>query len=331
MNIVSVTDKKYKDVWDNFLIASGRASYLQSWRWGLVMEKSGADVFRIAAVDNDENGNARLRAIVTAWTKKISLGKEIIVVPQGPIVNFTEQDSYSIIVAMFEHLEEIAQRRKAIFLRVSAPILSSEVTYLGSYFTSLKTKVKATNNRLIGEKIYKVNLNSEQQAVPEKFSFNLKNAQDRFETGSTNDFKEIKFLLDSIGGKEDLTNFWSSATECMNQTPVVIPLQQKEVKMILPLKLFYATKKGACVAGIIIVYFGSSSRVVYELTQTAKDSAALYLIHREAMQDARDNKLSHYVVEDNKSVIAEQLGGVENTMSDTCDIIYRKFWHKLLG
>ncbi len=333
MNIINVTDEKYKDVWDSFLIASGRSSYLQSWQWGSVMQKSGKEVFRIATVDNDENGNARLRAIMTVWIKKISLGKEIIVIPQGPILDFMNQDAYSIIVAMFDRLEEIAKERKTIFLRVSAPILSSEVTYLGSYFASLKGNVKATKKHLIGEKFYKLNIKSDQNVVSEKFNFNLKNAQDRFEIASTNDHGEIKFLLNSIGGKgnKDQNNFWPLVAENMNQTPAVIPLQQKETKIILPLKLFYATRKGTCVAGVIVIYFGSSARVVYEITQTTKDVAALYLIHHRAIQDARENNLSQYVVENDKSIIATQFGGAEETMSDTCDVIYKKFWYKLLG
>ena len=331
MNIVSVTDERYKDVWDSFLIASGRLSYLQSWQWGSAMQASGAEVFRIATVEKDENGNTQLRAIVTAWTKKISFGKEIIVIPQGPVLDFMKQDAYSIIAAMFEHLEEIASKRKMIFCRVNAPLLSSEVTYLGSYFASLKKKVKVTKNRLVGERFYKTDLKVDKQTISEKFDFNLRNAQGRFDTGSTNDHKEIKFLLDSLGGKHEQINFWPLAMESMNQTPAVIPLQQKEVKMILPLKMFYATKKGVCVAGVVVVYFGSSSRVAFEITQMNNDLAALYLIHNDAIEDARKNGLSQYIVEDNKSIIAEQLGRAGEKMADTCDIIYRKFWYKLLG
>ena len=329
MNIVNVTDEKYKDVWDNFLIASGRGSYFQSWQWGSAMEKSGAEVFRVAVIDKDENGSAQLRAIMTAWTQKTSLGKEMIVIPQGPILDFMGKDSYSIIAAMFEHIENIAEERKIVFSRVSAPILSSEVTYLGSYFASLKKKVKASKKRLTGEKIYKLSVSPEQHVFPEKFNFNFKNAQDRFEIGSTNDCKEIAFFLNALGGDREKNNFWPLVAEHINQNPAVVPLGQK-TRELLPLKFFYATRKGSILAGVVIIYFGLSATVAYELI-SPEGVAPLYLIHHAIATDAHDIGLTHCAVEGDKSAIAEQLGGAKEEMSDTCDIIYRKLWYKLVS
>jgi len=327
MNIVNVTDEKYKDVWDNFLIVSGRGSYLQSWQWGSVMEKTGAEIFRIAVIDKDENGSAQLRAIVTAWTQKTFLGKEMIVIPQGPILDFMGKDSYSIIVAIFEHIENLAKERKIVFSRINAPILSSEITYLGSYFASLKKRVKVTKKRLIGEKIFKLSVSPEPHVFPEKFNFNLKNAQDRFELGSTNDCREIAFFLNALGGKREKNDFWPLAAEHINQNPAVVPLDQKTRKL-LPLKFYYATRKGSVLAGIAVIYFGLFAIVAYE-SISSEGIAPLYLIYHAIATDAHDIGLTHCVVESDKSAIAEQLGGTKEEMSDTCDIVYKKLWYKL--
>ncbi len=115
MTIVTISEY---NTWTHLFNVFGSPSFLQSWEWGEVQNKSGYEILRLGIYD-DKNCEGIAQVI------KIKARRgNMLFVPQGPIINLKTQSSKlkTIIHELLKYLNTIAKVEGFDFIRI-APIL----------------------------------------------------------------------------------------------------------------------------------------------------------------------------------------------------------------
>ncbi|MBD3248348.1 peptidoglycan bridge formation glycyltransferase FemA/FemB family protein [Candidatus Falkowbacteria bacterium] len=122
MQFVKISDQKKYNV---FLRKQKHTQFLQSWQWGEFQEKIGNKVLRVGVESAGE-----LVVAATLVLKDIALGKKYIFSPRGPVFDhqtlcgksseecsLADTSGLEASKILFDGIEEIAKKEKAIFYR----------------------------------------------------------------------------------------------------------------------------------------------------------------------------------------------------------------------
>ncbi len=102
-----------KEIWEDFLLNCSEKTFLDSWSWGEFQKKEGNKIWRLGIFNNEQ-----LLGIALVIKIKAKRGT-FLFVPHGPVEK--SKIKSKILEVLLEKLKEIAEKEKAIFLRI-API-----------------------------------------------------------------------------------------------------------------------------------------------------------------------------------------------------------------
>lgn len=115
MKIVSV-EENLQNKWEDFIKDNSTDfGLLQSWGWGEFQKVLGRKIFRLVVVEQDQ-----IMAVALVIKMPLGFGKFYFYIPRGPILldNTGLVDSqYDVLTSLFAHLELLAKKEGAIFLR----------------------------------------------------------------------------------------------------------------------------------------------------------------------------------------------------------------------
>jgi len=99
-----------KEIWENFLSAIKKKTFLNSWNWGEFQKKEGNKIWRLGIYNQGQlNGNA---LIIKVEAKRGTF----LFVPHGPQVLSNKLQALE---SLLNRLKEIAREEKASFIRIS--------------------------------------------------------------------------------------------------------------------------------------------------------------------------------------------------------------------
>ena len=99
-----------KEIWENFLSAIKKKTFLNSWNWGEFQKKEGNKIWRLGIYNQGQlNGNA---LIIKVEAKRGTF----LFVPHGPQVL---SNKHQALESLLNRLKEIAREEKASFIRIS--------------------------------------------------------------------------------------------------------------------------------------------------------------------------------------------------------------------
>ncbi|MEX0649640.1 MAG: peptidoglycan bridge formation glycyltransferase FemA/FemB family protein [Candidatus Andersenbacteria bacterium] len=104
------------DAWNECVFASSHSSFLQTWQWGEVQKKLGANPQRFVVEDKD-----KIQAVALILNRPLPLGRRWLYIPRGPIVR---DDALPVWPQIEAIVQDVAQEAGALFVRLD-PILTS--------------------------------------------------------------------------------------------------------------------------------------------------------------------------------------------------------------
>lgn len=341
MFVAYLNDEKYRDIWNKYILSEG-GGFWQSWEWGQVQKKNGKEVFYIAVFKKDDSGRDIFCAACSVFLETIFFGKTFLSIYRGPLMNFFSSENYPAIEMIFAELEKIAKEKKTLFLRIDPPVLISSASYLGAYFSTLdKTRIEASSRRLTEKSRKRVRIDRPEGDIlsefSTKFSYHLKIAKSRFETSSSNNSKDIVRYLPLLKEKEQIKKEIAFLSDCLHHFSAAMPARtadseesRADCSYVYSIKIFLAKEKENTAAAAAVIYCGSCAYVFYEKNFLVNDLSPLYLLHWDIIKDAQLNGMDIYETSREKSAVADDIGGTQEFLSDSYDIIYAKFWYKML-
>ena len=103
-----------KNKWNNFVaIKAIDFGLLQSWEWGDFQESLGRKVFKLAVLDDQDN----ILALALIIKQPLKFSLSYFYLPRGPVIS-QSSEKFSILEILFQELEKLAKKEKAIFLRM---------------------------------------------------------------------------------------------------------------------------------------------------------------------------------------------------------------------
>lgn len=344
MYITLLNNDQYKDIWNRFVCSRG-GSYFQFWQWGDFEKIKGKEVYRLAVFNRNDSGRDIFVAALSASLEKRSFGKSIITVSRGPVMDLFSAEHYKAIEFLFNYLSSVAKEKKAAFLRIDPPLLASDASFLGSYFSSLKEKLSGAKKRLAASGSYKADISFSEDEIlanaPTRFSYNLKLAKERFEIKEIdieNGAESLESRMVSFEKNKKIRKEWIDFFRMIQQSsPSVLDYasaeerktEQEEFKRFM-LKVFFASEQGKDIAMAVVLNYADRAVSLFEKSLLKNDSMPLYLIHWRAALAAKKVGISAYEMEKEKTAIAGDLGGKLELMSDAYDIVYSKFWYRIV-
>src|SRR3989338_2239416 len=118
MDIREITDK---NIWDHFVTAQTKHTFLHSWAWGKFNEAMGDKVWRFGIYMGDS-------LIAVALVIKVHARRgNFLFVPHGPVGTYPISNSkYQVFEILIQKLKEIAKKEGASFVRVSPLVERTE-------------------------------------------------------------------------------------------------------------------------------------------------------------------------------------------------------------
>jgi len=114
---VIIGDNSYKNKWNEFVNKnSNDFGLLQSWDWGIFQATLGRKFFRLVLEDDH-----KIVAVALVIKHQLKFGKSYFYIPRGPIMvddDLVAQKQLTGLEFLFNEIKKIAQKEKAIFLRM---------------------------------------------------------------------------------------------------------------------------------------------------------------------------------------------------------------------
>jgi len=105
-----------KQTWENFLLSSPQASFLQSWNWGEFHQSLGKKIFRLGFYQHNQ-----LQGLALLIKVKAKRGTYL-ECPGGPIINWTQPAYLQVLI---HHLKTLKSTENISFLRLRPNILDT--------------------------------------------------------------------------------------------------------------------------------------------------------------------------------------------------------------
>jgi len=119
--IVSIEEARRQE-WNEFVLDRPSFGLLQSYEWGVLKEKLGWKVVRLAAVKQ-----GRIVAVAQMLVKPVAQGLvSLAYIPRGPLVDWQDRETTT---SLFEALHLEAHRHKAICTRIEPPLVDAPDTH----------------------------------------------------------------------------------------------------------------------------------------------------------------------------------------------------------
>jgi len=106
---ISINEVDNKNLWEDFLVNRGEATFLQSWHWGEFQTALKKQVYKTGFYKG-----RKLNGIMLSVVEDAKRGRYL-TVPGGPIIDWESSDA---VVAFLEEIKRIAALEKCIFVRV---------------------------------------------------------------------------------------------------------------------------------------------------------------------------------------------------------------------
>jgi len=103
-------------VWENFVLASPQASFLQSWNWGEFHRKLGHKVFRLGLFQGEKL--AGVGQLIKISAKRATYCE----CPGGPIIDW---ENHSAVTSFFAAIRTVARQEKTVFVRIRPNVLKT--------------------------------------------------------------------------------------------------------------------------------------------------------------------------------------------------------------
>jgi lipid II:glycine glycyltransferase (peptidoglycan interpeptide bridge formation enzyme) len=116
MQVVGVDDR---ETWDRALLALPNPHVLQTWAWGEIKSRHGWRATRLLF----QEGGRPVAAASVLQRRLPRLPVSILYVPKGPILNWTD---VALTGHVLEELEQLAQRRRALFIKVDPDVYNPD-------------------------------------------------------------------------------------------------------------------------------------------------------------------------------------------------------------
>jgi len=285
MKLIEILENQ-KDEYNNFVAASSSGSFLQAWEWGSWQATLGKDVYRYWIL-NDAGGTIGSIQLIKM---PLPFGRYYLYAPLGPVW----AESYKLKVESEKLLQELLSKfSDAVFIRI-------EPKGLSTFNFQLSTLVKSPN--IQPSKTLLVNLgNSEEQLLADmhhKTRYNIKVAQKHnvevkeeleISIGHGIYFKEAINLICETANRQGFTTYPFDYYK--NLIDFFILNQSSEVKA----HLYKAIFQNQLLTAAVMIDYGKTRTFLFGgSSEFHKNVMAPYLLHWQAMLDAKANNLSTY-------------------------------------
>lgn len=269
-----------KKLWEQFALKEDPQTFLHSWNWGEAQRKLGDTVIRIGFFDGP-----KLIGVSMFITQDAKRGKHLIV-PGGPLIDWHKK---SLVEIFLMALEDIAQQKKALFVRVRPELLdtpdnNSLLASLG--FVNAPMHLHAENtwvldiNKSDDELLYGMRKNTRyliRKSQKEGLTFRKANSEEGI---------DILFKLQTQTVERH--NFLGFPKKLFKS-------QLEAFSEDNQLDLFVCEKNGiACVAAMIIFYGDTAYYHHSGSTEIANTISASYFMQWNIIQEAKKRGLNHY-------------------------------------
>jgi lipid II:glycine glycyltransferase (peptidoglycan interpeptide bridge formation enzyme) len=119
MEIVAVHDRA---TWNQALLRLPQPHVLQSWEWGAFKARHGWSATRWLLKEGEETPRAAA-LVLRRRLPRLPLG--LLYVPKGPILDHADGEAWDAVLA---HLERLARRQRAIFVKIDPDVGADETT-----------------------------------------------------------------------------------------------------------------------------------------------------------------------------------------------------------
>jgi lipid II:glycine glycyltransferase (peptidoglycan interpeptide bridge formation enzyme) len=121
---ILIEEVKNHDLWEKYLNQFPEANFLQSWNWKFFQEKLNKKVWALRlydASDKQPMGSLALALVVGEKARRANY----LTIAGGPLLNWIAEDRQTIVLALLEHLRNLAKEEKISFVRVRPQVLDS--------------------------------------------------------------------------------------------------------------------------------------------------------------------------------------------------------------
>lgn len=278
-----------KDSYNRFVINNETGSFLQSWEWGSWQETLGRKVFRFWILGDIGGQVASMQLI----KMPLPLGRYYLYAPYGPVLAEGESDGLQ--VTGYKFLVQVLQKKfsDAIFIRIEPKFDPPPTTHHPS---SIKTKniqpgktllidLSKSEELLLSEMHHKTRYNikvAQKHGVETKDEFDITNGHGLF-------FDEALQLITQTSKRQKFATFGAEYYKKMVDSFAL--KNRGDVK----LHVYKAIFQNQLLATAIILDFGKTRTFLFGgSSEFHKNVMAPYLLHWQAMQDAKSQGMNFY-------------------------------------
>lgn len=277
MKLIEVGQDK-KNSLEEFL-QHNRASLLQSYYWGMFQEELGKKFWQLVILEKEE-------IIASALVVKYSLplNKSYLYCPRGPVLNMKDRELRVETIKLFlEKIKKIAQKDKALFLRIDPDWNNSEENreFVSNFsFKKFKKEVQPKNTLLLDVS------RSEEEILKQMHSktrYNIKLAERkgvkiRISDGSDRDLASFCNLMDKTAARDGFKShpkeYYKKQLNFFNKRDLI--------------KLFIAELEGEVIASVIVSFYGDNAVYLHGASDYEyRKYMAPYLIQWKAILEAK--------------------------------------------
>jgi len=281
MDIREITDK---NIWDNFVTAQTKHTFLHSWAWGKFNEAMGDKVWRFGIYMGDS-------LIAAALVIKVHARRgNFLFVPHGPIGEYQVSSiKYQVFESLVQKLKEIAKKERASFVRISPLLERSEEN--GALFKKLGFRNAPIH--MHAETTWELALNKSENELMAGMRKNTRNLVRRAQkegveivTGTSEEF--INAFLKLYKETADRQNFVAFSRSYIRSE--VESFAQDNHALV-----FLATYKGQILSSAVIVFYGDSAYYHQGANSNANTKIpAAYLLQWEVIREAKRRGKKYY-------------------------------------
>jgi lipid II:glycine glycyltransferase (peptidoglycan interpeptide bridge formation enzyme) len=334
MNLVELTEQD-KERYNAFVANSIGGSFLQAWEWGEWQKNQGNKVARVALMDEDE-------IVATAQCVRMDMGfgKHYVYIPYGPVTDFRFKIFLSAIASAEAEdlrffLDQLKQKfPSAVFVRVEPQEKLNGLENLAKKTVNIQpgitmvVDIKKTDDEILA-------------AMHPKTRYNIKIAQ-RHGVDVQSELVVtpryglyVQEAIQAIVDTQVRQNYRGHPFEYYKKLIDFFALNN--AKSDLKVIIYKALYQKKLIASGIMVDFGKTRMYLYGgSTDEDKNLMAPYLMHWQAMQDARNLGLEFYDLcgsevasggERGFTRFKKGFGGRVVEYAGAYDVIYNKLWY----
>lgn len=280
-------EKEEKDRFNSFICSHPKGHSMQVWEWGDIKGRTGWKPWRLVLESEGE-----IVAAATILERRLPLlGVPIFYSPRGPVVDMHDEEKFD---AVLEAVRELAQKRKAILLKIDPDIPSSD-SKLKAYLVSRKFRLQDKGKNFEGVQpkyVFRLDITPDEETLlanmHQKTRYNIRLAGKKgvqIRKGTREDLPEFYKVLKETTERDNFLVRSYSYFEDLYDTLVPAGFAQ----------LFVAEYNGKMIAGTLAFIAGQKAWYIYGASSNShRNVMPNHLIQWEMIRWAKANGCTLY-------------------------------------